>query len=68
MGDELFESLRDKNIESFETILEKELLNNQITNFCQRLLNKHNFGSNSNFLYAIIWNLEKICDNKNGSN
>jgi phosphate uptake regulator len=38
--------------------------NNQLTNFCQRILNKrgHSDATKTTFLYVIIWNLEKIAD------
>ncbi|MBI4453855.1 phosphate uptake regulator PhoU [Candidatus Woesearchaeota archaeon] len=62
MGSELIECLKTKNYERLPLIKEKELLNNQLTNFCERLVNKHRF-EKSVFLYTIIWNLEKICDN-----
>lgn len=66
MGTELIACLKpqtDKlDSNKLELIKEKELLNNQLTNFCERLVNKHRF-ENSAFLYTIIWNLEKICDN-----
>lgn len=66
MGAELIACLKpqtDKlDSNKLELIKEKELLNNQLTNFCERLVNKHRF-ENSAFLYTIIWNLEKICDN-----
>ncbi len=45
-------------------LLELEKTNNQLTNFCERMLNKygHNEPVKSTFLYTIIWNLEKIAD------
>ncbi|MBS3122438.1 phosphate uptake regulator PhoU [Candidatus Woesearchaeota archaeon] len=62
MGSELIECLKTKNYDKLQLIKEKELLNNQLTNFCERLVNKHRF-EKSVFQYIIIWNLEKICDN-----
>ncbi|HLF54893.1 MAG TPA: AbrB/MazE/SpoVT family DNA-binding domain-containing protein [Candidatus Nanoarchaeia archaeon] len=45
-------------------LLELEKTNNQLTNFCERMLNKHGHQEpvKSMFLYTIIWNLEKIAD------
>ena len=67
MGDELLEAIKLGKILNHETIAlikEKELQNNQLTNFCQRLISKYNYGGDKAvFLYAIIWNLEKVCDN-----
>ena len=44
------------------TALEKT--NNQLTNFCERTLNKmgHLEYAKTCFYYVIVWNLEKICD------
>jgi hypothetical protein len=41
-----------------------ERQNNQLTNFCERILNKkgHSDGKKTNFYYVIIWNMEKIVD------
>ncbi len=67
MGEELVTAVSNGNINNSETInmiKEKELINNQLTNFCQRLINKYNYGGDKSvFLYAIVWNLEKVCDN-----
>jgi hypothetical protein len=70
MGKELIDyimainSRREVNNQTLNNIAEKELLNNQLTNFCQRLINKYKFGGDKGtFLYAILWNLEKVCDN-----
>lgn len=45
-------------------LLTLETTNNQLTNFCQRILNKHGAEkpANTSFAYVIIWNLEKIAD------
>jgi len=45
-------------------LLELEKTNNQLTNFCERMLNKrgHPEPSKTTFLYVVIWNLEKIAD------
>ena len=55
----------DRNTESkLSDLISLEKTNNQLTNFCQRILNKR--GSldplKTSFLYVIIWNLEKIAD------
>jgi len=44
--------------------LHLEKTNNQLTNFCQRLLNKygHEDPSHTTFMYVILWNLEKVAD------
>ncbi len=45
-------------------LLELEKTNNQLTNFCERVLIKSGFSQyrKTCFSYVIIWNLEKICD------
>ncbi len=40
-----------------------EKTNNQLTNFCQRLINRGEAGVGySSFYYVILWNMEKIAD------
>ncbi|MFH1439780.1 MAG: AbrB/MazE/SpoVT family DNA-binding domain-containing protein [Candidatus Woesearchaeota archaeon] len=63
MGKELLDCINNKDFVKLGMITEKELLNNQLTNFCERLLNKYKFSDKTTFLYTIIWNLEKVCDN-----
>jgi phosphate uptake regulator len=66
MGQELWSYLEENeyNLTKLNTIKEKELLNNQLTNFCQRLINKNKIVSkNTTFIYTVAWNLEKVCDN-----
>jgi len=50
--------------ESPAPLLSLEKQNNQLTNFCQRILCKkgHPNPLKTNFLYTITWNLEKISD------
>lgn len=65
MGDELIKAIKEKKIEEIKQIKQKELINNQLTNFCERILNKKGYKDfkKNTFLYVIIWNLEKVCDN-----
>lgn len=48
----------------FQKLLELEKNNNQLTNFCERILNKKTVLREQArmFLYVIAWNLEKIAD------
>ena len=41
-----------------------EKTNNQLTNFCERIINKGKYQvvKNSHFMYVIAWNLEKVAD------
>lgn len=44
--------------------LENEQVNNKLTNFCERLLNKYlKQKDEGHFWYVFAWNLEKIADN-----
>lgn len=44
--------------------VDNEHTNNKLTNFCERLLNKHlKQKEDGHFWYVIAWNLEKIADN-----
>jgi len=64
MADSFLEFVEKKKFKELENLLTLEKTNNQLTNFCERIL--HTYGhsdfSKTCFLYAIIWNLEKICD------
>ncbi|MBS3137034.1 AbrB/MazE/SpoVT family DNA-binding domain-containing protein [Candidatus Woesearchaeota archaeon] len=64
MADETAAKIKQRDY-NFQQTKKLELLNNQLTNFCQRILNKHRIieYKKANFLYVILWNLEKICDN-----
>lgn len=61
LGEQLHERARNK-IENINSLLSLEKLNNQLTNFCERSLNKKGEPLRANFLYVIVWNLEKIAD------
>ncbi len=79
MGENLIDSLKKNDMESLVNNLSLEKTNNQLTNFCQRILVKsgHKNADKTCFYYVILWNLEKVCDNykyiseyliKNGKN
>ena len=53
-----------KNPKNKQLILDLEMTNNQLTNFCQRILNKNAYKDITKicFYYVTIWNLEKIAD------
>lgn len=60
----LSDALKQGKNESLTPLLDLEKQNNQLTNFCQRILNKkgHPNPLKTTFLYIITWNLEKIAD------
>ncbi len=58
------EACKTKKFNILKKIKNLEKTNNQLTNFCERLLNLFgysNFKKNF-FMYAILWNLEKVAD------
>lgn len=67
MSTETLEALKNKEFNKLNEIKEKEKINNQLTNFCQRIINKKQpFKEEQNNLnYLISWNLEKIADEYN---
>jgi len=66
MGDSLVEALSKKELDETELnqIKQMEKTNNQLTNFCQRVINKRGLSDpvKNSFYYTINWNLEKIAD------
>ncbi len=64
MGEAVIDSIKSGKNKQLVAIESLEKTNNQLTNFCQRLLNKDPFiaANRQSFLYVICWNLEKICD------
>lgn len=63
MAEHIHEKIAKKNFELTEAT-ELEKTNNQLTNFCQRILNKRGHAQQikTPFIYVIVWNLEKIAD------
>ena len=64
LADQSLETAKSKKFEQLKDLLELEKTNNQLTNFCERILNKKGLDEpvKTNFLYVIMWNLEKIAD------
>lgn len=67
MGEETLEAIKKRKFGDLKELAMKERMNNQLTNFCERILNKRGYKDHkkTNFMYVIAWNLEKICDNYN---
>lgn len=64
MADSTLQYLKEKETERMRELLPLEKTNNQLTNFCERVINKvgyHDVKKNC-FYYVIAWNLEKVCD------
>ena len=64
LGEGISEYLRDGRLKELKDLLSLERTNNQLTNFCERILNKkgHRDFRKTCFAYVVAWNLEKICD------
>ncbi len=64
LADQSLEFAKSKKFDQLKELLELEKTNNQLTNFCERILNKKGLDEpvKTNFLYVIMWNLEKIAD------
>src|SRR3989344_5124065 len=56
------EHLEKGNHKELIKLKDLEKINNQLTNFCERSINKKGYFKNSSFYYVINWNLEKIAD------
>ncbi|MBI2574399.1 AbrB/MazE/SpoVT family DNA-binding domain-containing protein [Candidatus Woesearchaeota archaeon] len=65
LGESLAEYLESNKTAQLQDLLALESTNNQLTNFCERILIKKGYKDyrKTCFVYVIAWNLEKICDN-----
>ena len=63
LAESSFEMIKNCLFSNINDLLSLEQSNNQLTNFCERLINKNELKSEySSFIYVIIWQLEKIAD------
>lgn len=64
MGDDLARISKSDSFDGVDGILSQEKINNQLTNFVQRIINKKGLDEpvKNCFLYVIMWNLEKVAD------
>ncbi len=64
MGDSCISMIRENKLKEMKDLISLEKTNNQLTNFCERILNKKGYKDNDKtcFVYVIAWNLEKVCD------
>ncbi|MCP3683020.1 MAG: phosphate uptake regulator PhoU [bacterium] len=65
MGDSVLDYIKKGNMKGLKELINLEKTNNQLTNFCERIINKkgHEDYKKSSFYYITAWNLEKVCDN-----
>ena len=63
MGENLLDAIRSNDFKNLKNIKTSENTNNQLTSFCERLINKGFVSQEeASFFYVICWNLEKACD------
>lgn len=64
MADSVLEYIENGQQKQLKELIALEKTNNQLTNFCQRTLNKtgHIDHTKTCFYYVVAWNLEKVCD------
>ena len=64
LADESYELISKNKKESLEDLLFLEKLNNKLTDFCKRILNKKGYkdSTKTTYIYCIVWDLEKIAD------
>ena len=64
MGESIIELMQKNRLKNLKDLVALEHTNNQLTNFCERTLNKrgHRDYRKTCFMYVVVWNLEKICD------
>ncbi len=64
MGESCLSILKQGKLTNLKELIALEHTNNQLTNFCERILNKKGYADYKKtcFMYVIVWNLEKICD------
>lgn len=55
-------AIKTKNIESLNSSLMSEKINNRLTTICRRMINKKGFEKDSTFLYTFVNQIEKIAD------
>ncbi len=64
MGERMVELIEAGEYGELADLVSLEQSNNQLTNICERILNKKGFSDDKKtaFVYVICWNLEKVAD------
>lgn len=62
MGSNCLDLIKKKRYSDLPKLLDLEHTNNQLVNYCQRIINKGIIADNPSFYYVLLWNLEKVCD------
>jgi len=63
-GEYSLEILKEGEIKDLEKVKNFERINNRLTNFCERLLNKYGYkdANKTMLIYCMVWGLEQIAD------
>lgn len=64
MAEEGLIAIKKGNYDQLDEIIQKEITNNKLTNFCEMLINKSGFKDQKKvtFIYLIVWLLESVAD------
>ncbi len=62
LGNSIAEVIGEKNFKALPHLVNLESTNNQLTNFCERVLSKQAGAKENMVKYVVVWNLEKIAD------
>lgn len=64
LAESSLQMIKEKNYKNLTSLLSLELTNNQLSQFCERILNKHGYKepNKTTYAYVVIWNLEKVVD------
>jgi len=64
MAKNSLELIKNNNLAALSELNTLEATNNQLTNFCERILVKNGYNDYKKtcFMYIIAWNLESVCD------
>tara|TARA_Y100000310_G_C20699129_1_gene828028 strand:+ start:80 stop:991 length:912 start_codon:yes stop_codon:yes gene_type:complete len=63
-SEESLNTIKQKDFNKLEQLKLAEETNDKFTDLCKRIINKKGYhkSKNANFMYCILWNLEKIAD------
>ncbi len=63
LSESVLDNVKKSEFNNLIELINLEKTNNQLTNFCERILNEGIYEyTKTTFLYTILWNLEKIAD------
>jgi phosphate uptake regulator len=64
MAKELYLGVKDEDTEKLKGVAAMEKMNNKLTNFCERMLNKHGYPDTkkTGMMYCTVWAMEQVAD------